>query len=332
MNMSIKFFQHFKEFALIALCFSGAVLSSSAQEMSIPKEQVVHYSINIHTNHCTYKLNINGLEILLDKSAKYTTARTTIGEYLKPDNNLLFIEVWNPDNQHHRWHHDATCQFFISEFDPVKQLSDIVINLVFTPNKKEPAAQAQKWLINNTITPTPLGHQLVAPKAEYNPQTGHYELTSQFNTYDQYIKWPWVDSRDLAEKNEPVSALPENMQKKLEAAYTQLWQSMKNKKIKQIKMQYLEMVTKSAFFRSGNPDRYFDSPDFEDILKSDQFKDFHMLPLDFAQSSPVITLDKKAVYLMPSPLQFCKTKPFDPKYCFTFNPRYCFNGKTFVIT
>ena len=103
---------------VLLLLFPSLIKAGSIENA----KETTNYTISISSENCFFILYLNDLQIISGKWATPVSTGFTIGEYLKPTNNILKLEVWDPESEPGQWREDAQCEVYIQTFDPVKKL------------------------------------------------------------------------------------------------------------------------------------------------------------------------------------------------------------------
>ena len=295
------------------------------------KKETTRYVLYADSEYCAYTLYLNGLKIKSNNKVTPVSTGFTIGEYLKPKNNVLKLDVWDPNSKPGKWREGAKCGIYIEGADPVKKLGpDSVTEVNFYPSVQPDLNDAEKLFIKTSAIETTVGKSPNLPQISYSSETGHYTITREFDTREGYIEWPWYTSPPL------TNPLPPEQLKRLQEAYLRVWQVLSNKDLSAMRKSFHEMMYERAMAANSTEERYFDSADFDELFEDEFLKEFILMPLDFGNKELKLALDQKVISFEPTPLLFCpKNKMgenFDINECDKLNPRFCFDGKEFVIS
>lgn len=318
---------------LLSITFILCMFSSfsKANTMESNKE-TTRYTIFLSSNKCYFDLYINDLKMISNKDSLPTSTGFQIGQYLKPVNNVVRIDVWDPESKPGEWREDAECSVYIEGADPVKKLQpDSVTEINFFPPVKPDLAEPDKLFIRTTAIDTTVGKSPDFPQISFSPETARYTITREFDVREGFIEWPWYLSPTLD------NPLPTEQVKKLQEAYQRVWQIFSNKDMPALRKAYHEMMYESSMFSTNSTEEsYFNSAGFEKYFEDEFLKNHVLMPLNFDDKQLKFGLDQKIVSYSPTPILFCHKEfageNFDIKYCFKPNPRFRFDGKEFVIS
>lgn len=314
------FFQFFKKLLIILLIITGTKVFA----MDDSKE-TTRYILKMSTRNCAANIYINDLDIVSIDSDGPLSAGVGIGEYLKPQNNILKLEVWDPTKKDGMWRENAKCEIYIQGYDQVKELKvETVTRINFYPTSQSDLSKSQELFNHIEPIENQLGRSLSAPEITYSPESQHYTIVREFDVIDGYIEWPWYNSLELSA---PFST--EQMEQ-LSKAYKELWFALHNKDLNRVRMLYKESISESSMSNHYDEDFYFNSMDFQSDFENEEYKDFVLIPLDISQKEFLFSLNNKVVQLSPSPLRFQHKN--DESQFIEYNPKFRFDGKKFVIT
>lgn len=318
-----------KIIAYVFLCLLVFPVTILAKESN---KETTRYWLFADSEYCFYKVYLNDLEIIFIDDTLPTSTGFTIGEYLKPTNNVLKIEVWDPDSEPGQWREDAKCSVNIKAGDPVKKIGpETITGIYFYPTNKPDLTKPAELFRDMTSVDTVLGKSVNLPQISFSAETGHYTLTREFDAHESFIEWPWYRSPSLA------NPLPTEQMKKLQEAYQRVWQILSNKDLPAMRKAFHEMMYEGAIAAvDSTEESYFDSADFGELFEEEFREKFVLMPLDFANKQLKFALDNKIVSMEPPPLLFCPKdnvgEHFDIDRCDMLDPRFRFDGKEFVIS
>jgi len=310
---------------ILLLLFSSLIKAGSIEN------ETTNYTISISSENCFFILYLNDLQIISGKWTTPVSTGFTIGEYLKPTNNILKLEVWDPESEPGQWREDAQCEVYIQTFDPVKKLGpEVFADISFYPTREPDLTKPEKLFRHITLVDTFLGKSRTPPNVSYSPDTGRYTLTREFDVWKGFIEWGWYRSPEL------LVPLPKEQLQKLQEAYKQIWQTLATRDISVMRTLYHEMMYESAMANGSLEDTYFDSTDLQKYFEDELLNKFVLMPLNFEERSFKYSLDRKVVQMEPSPLLFCPEEhtdaSFDLRRCYKINPKFRFDGDKFIIT
>ena len=141
MLINMKIVPTFLSLALI-IFFSSPITKAATMES---KKETTRYVLYADSEYCAYTLYLNGLKIKSNNKVTPVSTGFTIGEYLKPKNNVLKLEVWDPNSKPGKWREGAKCGIYIESADPVKKLGpDSVTEVNFYPSVQPDLNDAEK--------------------------------------------------------------------------------------------------------------------------------------------------------------------------------------------
>lgn len=289
--------------------------------------ETTRYILKASGRHCAFNLYVNDIELFSYHDGFSVSAGTGIGDLLKPKDNQIKLEVWDPAEKEGYWRDDAKCEVYIRGYDPVKKFkAETVTDISFYPTKTPDLSKPELLFDNVQSIANQLGKSSFSPEITYSSDSQIYVITRSFDVRDDYIEWPWTQSQKLSQK------LLEEQSVELHKAYQELWNAFNSKNISSIRTLYKEMAFESAMVNDSTESSYFDSIGFQNFFEDETFRDFAFIPLNLENRKPTFSLDNSVVHLEPSPILFCHKDNVKIEDCFKINPKFRFDGKKFVIT
>lgn len=322
-----KMVSAFLKFTFIVCLFTPF---TKAATMEIQKENT-NYTIFASSRNCAFTIYLNDLKMMSNEDPVSVSTGFIIGQYLKPKNNKLKIEVYDPNSEPGKWNDGAKCSVYIAGANPIKEVGpEPITRIYFYPPQQLDLAKPEEFFRDMAPIDAKLGKSPNSPQISYSQETGRYSLTREFDVHENFIEWPWYRSLSLS------NPLPSEHMMKLQNAYKHVWQALANKDITALRKVYHEMAYEGAIANDSTEESYFNSIDFDELFDDEFLNEFMLIPLDFTNKKLKFALDDKVVSMDPSPLLFCPKdnmgKNFDIDECETLNPRFRFDGKEFIIS
>ncbi|NRN30841.1 hypothetical protein [Photorhabdus heterorhabditis] len=313
---------------LTVLLFTLPITGLSKESKNSMNNEVepIDYRLEVELNKCSADLLINGLLIFSYYDKEPMNTLIGVGEYLKPENNIIQFYSWPSNRDSDIFDSDSKCNFILkarNRFETPNLKSVITIN--YHPNDSI-AYNTSVSALNVRLDNEQWGELLGRNSIIHNSKKEYYHYSQAFNIKKDYPTWNWVNSYQFSENKETIDSLPENHQLALINAYKEYWELLKNKNLEGLKKLHKELLNESVKANGGDNNNYFSSLGLDTFLNS---ADFQLLPLAFSQSRIELSLDGRVVSMSPSPLNFFD-KENNSK--FSINPKYRFDGKKFIIT
>ena len=318
-----------KQWIIVLSILFSSLMKADAIENKI---ETTRYILKASGRYCAFNLYINDIELFSYHDGFSVSTGTGIGDVLKPKENKIKLEIWDPEKKHGEWRSRAKCEISIQSYDPVNNFALKTIHRInFYPSEQPDLSKLDQLFENTEIIDNQLGKTLTMPSIIYSKEKQLYIITNQFDVKDDFVEWPWYQSPTLPN---PLST--EQIQK-LHQAYNDVWQALNRKDISKLRELYKEMAYESSMaLIDSTEESYFDSIGFQALFEEEDYKDCVFAPVDFENREFIFSLESKVVHLKPSPLLFCHKKDIQPNLnidnCMEFNPKFRFDGEKFVIT
>ena len=317
-----------KQWVSILLLLFPSLIKAGAIENRI---ETTRYILRMSVDSCAFNVYLNDIEVVSNHSGRALSGGIGIGEVLQPKNNILRLEVWAPTAKDGQWRDNSKCEVYIQGYDQIRKLKvETVTQISFYPGLQPDLSKPEELFNNTRYIDNKLGRSLSSPDITYSTKSQRYTIIRTFDVRDGYIEWPWYQSTEL------IAPFSDEKMSKLNEAYQELWVSLSNKELTNVRKLFQERISESSMSNHYDEDFYFSTMDFQLYFEDEEFKDFIFIPLNFNQTKLQFSLNNKAVQLVPSPLLLCHKENtgtnLNQNACIEFNPKFRFDGDKFVIT